>query len=319
MRIRMLALLMSTMLLPSAAWAVGGSKPAPAKASSGKGAAPAASGKAGGKAGGKAAEPEETDFPLEPEEPAVVKEFTRGEIQAICKRYTGQLIAYYGDVYKVEGCSRRPIVNNKTVYQLQRDGQKVLDVSGDVIAALPEGDALDFAQSKWQARTCKQLEGQYVTFSNVDVYFVEHCRKRIFPDWETYIRHREKRGDKKGEILALSWVEFDQLRAGQDVPSVIDDMFKKLLTGEAGVDVIPVDEACEGIEGKIVSYYARLYKVEHCRKREILDTELYVKKTGIGNIKLIELRSEQWLSLPNGKPIDEKPAKPVKPDTTAKR
>jgi hypothetical protein len=181
-----------------------------------------------------------------------------------------------------------------------------LDVSGDVVAALEEGDALDFAETKAQARTCKQLEGQYVTFSNVDVYFVERCHRRMFPDWETYIRHREKRGDKKGEILALSWIEFDQLTPGATLPSVVDDMFKKLLSGEAGVDVIPVDEACAGIDGKVVSYYQHLYRIERCRKREIVDPELFMKKLGLsGSVKVSEINSEQWLSLPDGAPIED--------------
>jgi hypothetical protein len=261
----------------------------------------------------------EEDFPVMPEEPAVVKEFTRGEIQAICKKYEGHLIAYYGDVYKVEKCLRRPIINNKTVYGMQRSGQKVLDVSGDVVAALEEGDALDFAETKAQARTCKQLEGKYVTFSNVDVYFVERCTRRMFPDWETYIRHREKRGDKKGEILSLSWIEFDQLKSGDDIPSVVDDMFKRLLTGEAGVEVIPIDEACQGVDGKVVSYYQRLYKIERCRKREILDPELYLKRLGLGkSVKITELNSEQWLSLPDGKPIEDQTKKAAEAEAKKK-
>lgn len=274
-----------------------------------------AEGKKPGQPGAKGKDAvEESDFPVMEEEPAVVKEFTRGEIQTICKKYQGHLIAYYNDVYKVENCARRPIINNKTVYQMQREGHKVLDVSGDVIAALPEGDALDFAETKAQARGCNKLEKQYVTFSNVDVYFVENCKRRIFPDWETYIRHREKRSDKKGEILALSWIEFDQLGAGEPIPSVVDDMFKKLLTGEAGVEIIPVDEACEGVNGRVVSYYQRLYRVEGCRKREIVDPELYMKKLGLGaSVKITELRSEQWLSLPDGQPIEEKAKKAEAP------
>lgn len=262
----------------------------------------------------------EEDFPQTPEEPAVVKEFTRGEIQAICRKYEGQLIAYYGDVYKVEKCRRRPIMNNKTVYGMQREGKKVWDVSGDVVAALDEGDALDFAETKAQARTCAQLEKKYVTFSNVDVYFVERCTRRMFPDWETYIRHREKRGDKKGEILALSWIEFDQLKPGDDVPSVVDDMFKKLLTGEAGIEVIPVDEACQGVNDKVVSYYQRLYKVERCRKREIMDPELYVKRLGLNaSVKIIELNSEQWLSLPDGQPIEDNTKKAAEAEAKRKK
>ena len=189
------------------------------------------------------------------------------------------------------------------------------DVDSDVIAALPEGEPLDEAISLKNARGCNKLDGTYVTYSNVDVYFVEHCKKRIFPDWMTYIKHRERRHDKKGEILSLSWMEFERLPPGPPIRSIVDDMFAKMLSGEAGVEVIPVDEACAGLEGKISSYYSYLYRVEKCRKREITSPELFLKKAGVNKIAIYEMSSEQWLSLPNGPPIvtksDVAPQTPV--------
>lgn len=251
----------------------------------------------------------EDEEPRPEEEPAVRKQFTRAEVKRICNKYQGQLIAFYGEVFKVEDCERRPIMSNKTVYELQRSGKKIVDVDGDTVAALPEGEPLDLAMTIASARGCRQLEGRYVTFSSVDVYYVEKCKKRIFPDWETYVKHREKRGDKKGEVLSLSWVEFAELDSGEPIGSVIDDIFAKLLTGDAGVDIIPADEACEGVDGRVVSYYSRLYRVERCRKREIVEPEVYLKKAGPAKLKIKELTSQQWLSLPDGQPIDEKPTK----------
>jgi hypothetical protein len=244
------------------------------------------------------------------------KVFTRAERQAICRRYEGKLIAFYSEVYKVVSCVRRPIYSNKTIYSFMRSGQQVLDVDGDVIAAIHEGEPLDQSISLETARGCKKLEGKYVTFSSVDVYFVEKCQKRLFPDWTTYTTHRQKHGDIKGEILSLSLVEFDMLPDGKPIPSVVDEMFAKLLKGEAQVDVIPVDEACAGVNGKVVSYYSRLYKIEACRKREITNPDLFFKKLGGPTMKITELRSEQWLSLPEGKDIDNakaegRPQKPV--------
>jgi len=271
------------------------------------------------KKGAKA--PEEDDFPPVVDEPGVRKQFSRAEVQRICQKYEGQLIAYYGDVYKVEHCRRRPVMDNKTVYTLQRDGHKVLDVDGDAVAALAEGEAVDEATSVLNARSCKQLEGHYVTFSNVDVYFIEHCHKRLFPDWTTYVKHRERREDKKGEILSLSWLEFDQMPEGRPLPSVIDDIFAKMLTGEAGIEIIPIDEACAGLDGQLASYYAHLYRIERCRRREIDEPEIFLKKIGgSNNVKIVELRSEQWLSLPEGRPISEKTTRsPEKPGEILKK
>ena len=65
-----------------------------------------------------------------------------------------------------------------------------------------------------------------------------------------------------------------------------------------------MDEACHGVDGRVVSYYSRLYRIERCRKREITDTEEFLRRLGnIERKEILELRSEQWLSLPDGAPI----------------
>ena len=97
----------------------------------------------------------------------------------------------------------------------------------------------------------------------------------------------------------------DSLEVGEPMRSVVDDMFAKLLTGSAGVEIIPVDEACEGVNNMVVSYYSRLYRIERCRKREIISPELFMKKAGRNLAKLKEMSSEQWLSLPDGEPMPE--------------
>jgi hypothetical protein len=263
---------------------------------------------------------DDNEFPAPVDEPAVHKTYSKSEIQRICAEVEGQLIAYYDDIYRVEGCRRRPLRDNKKVYSLQREGKQVRDVSGDVVAALPQGEPLDEAMTIKNARSCRQLEGQYVTFSNVDVYFVEHCEKRLLPDWMTYIKHRDQRHDKnnKGEILSLSMIEFERLPSGKPIPSIVDNMFAKLLSGEAGVEVIPVDEACARLEGRVASYYSYVYRIEKCRKREIAQPEIYLKKVGIDKIKIIEMTSEQWLSLPSGAPIVSKQALDSKESTEFK-
>lgn len=259
-------------------------------------------------ANGKKAPEPELEFPRPSETTYPAKAYTQAEIKQVCAKYDGQTIAYYSDFWKVVNCVRRPIIDAKTIYEHLRGGKQVIDVTEDVIATLPEGEPLDWAISKEAARGCKQLEGQYVTYSAVDVYFVERCKKRLFTDWATYLKHREKRGDSKGEILSLSWLEFEELPSGEPVPSIIDDIFAKLLKGDIQVDVIPIDEACEGVDGKIASYYSRLYRIEQCHKREIMAPDAFIKSFGMGPVQVVELRSEQWLSLPDGKPIAAAPA-----------
>lgn len=263
---------------------------------------------AGQPAGTPAPASDDSDVLVVPDEVVVQRVFSKTEIARICRKYDGQLIAYYGDVFLVKGCERRPLINNKTVFEFLRKGRQIADVDGDVIVAIPEGEPLD--QATGSGRTCRELEGDYVSYSSGDVYFVEKCKLRVFPDWTTYIEHRQKRGNKQGIIQALSWVEFDNFEVGQPIDSVVDDMFAKLLTGSAGVEIIPVDEACAGVNNQVVSYYSRLYRIERCRKREILAPELFMKKAGRHLAKLKELSSEQWLSLPDGEPMPEPKGQP---------
>ncbi len=249
---------------------------------------------------------DKTDILRAPEQASVRKVFTRQEIQRFCAQHKDRLIAYYGEVYQVEKCTRRVIQNSKTLARMIAKGAKVSDVDGDVIAAIPEGEPLDNDLIRQSIRTCKVLNGQYVSYSSVDVYFVEGCKRRLLPDWTTYINHRDVRDDERGEIMSLSWEEFVALQEGTHIPSVVDDMFARLLQGDAGVDIIPADEACEGINDKVVTYYDKMYRIEKCRKREILNPgdvlQGFVEKT----TKFHELTSQQWLSLPSGAPIGKK-------------
>lgn len=254
-----------------------------------------------------------SDILKAPEQAGVRKVFTKSEIGRYCAKHAGQLIAYYGDVYQVQKCARRRIENSKTLARMIAKGAKVHDVDGDVVAAIPEGEPLDNDLIRESLRTCKELDKNYVSYSSVDVYYVEKCKRRLMPDWTTYIKHRDERGDERGEIIALSWEEFTGLAEGLPVPSVVDDMFARLLAGEADIDVIPVDEACAGVNGKVVTYYDKMYQIEKCRRREILDPGTILQPLSMLKTKFVELSSQQWLSLPEGAPVGKKKENGPKP------
>ncbi len=242
--------------------------------------------------------------------PIEIKTFSPKETKSLCYQYEGKLVAYYSDVYKIQDCKRRLIVDSKTVYELVSKGQKVVDVDRDLIVALPEGEPLDIAPFNTNAaQLCRRLEGRYVTYSYVDVYYIEGCKRRLFPDWTTYTTHRTKKGgDPKGTFEALPVEEFSAIPEGEPIPSVVDEMFAKLLSGEAGIDVIPIDEACKGVNNQVVSFHSRLYKIEKCYKREIFGFETIFKVTDYESKKIEELTAEKWLSLPNGVPLPLKSA-----------
>ena len=246
---------------------------------------------------------EEPPVPAEVPKTVERKTFTMSEKKSICKRYNNGYIAYYGEVFKVEECYRRPIVNSKTVYKVLSQGVKPKNVEGDVVAALPLGAPLDYAESDKDARSCADLENQYVTFSSVDVYFIKDCKKRKLPDWTTYLDHRTKRGEKYGAIISLSWLEFSRLDDGEPIESITDIEFRKFLQAEAAsVDVLPIDEACPPVNGKYVSYYSNLYYIDRCRK-SLVDPDFFFRQPENADREITEMTSEQWISIPDGPPI----------------
>ena len=240
--------------------------------------------------------------PKQPDAPPA-KRFTAAETQKVCAKYRANLLSVYGEIYKLKNCTRHQIHDQEEIFKFAKQGIITIEVDSKDVAALPIGDHWEIVNAK--NRPCSFFNKKYITFSYTDIYFVENCVRKLIPDYETLLEHRKSQGIKSSEVLALNAREFYQIRQGRDVTSVIDREFSKLLEGSAGVDIVPIDEACKGVEGKIVTFYSRMYKIEKCRKREI-NAEQFTMQRKQNDSKWIELRPEQWVSMPDGKPFDDK-------------
>ena len=173
--------------------------------------------------------------------------------------------------------------------------EKVYSVSGEVVNAIPRATALDVVRAK--QRGCKALEGKYITLDNDEIFLVEKCKKRLFPDWASFDDHRYKKDIRQVSITEVTWEELQALKTGKAFSSVLEQ--GDLLIDYSKVDTIPLDEACSGLEGRYVSYYSRVYKVYKCHKRPV-DPVQFSRKV---RKSPKELSSEQWLSLPLGLPL----------------
>lgn len=239
------------------------------------------------------------DEPIEP------KEFSARDKKLECRKYNNKYISYAGNVYLVENCKTREIQTSDMIFELNRKQTKFIEVDAQTVATLDSGEPVTgIRPMSTKKRSCKELTSKYVTYSYSDVFYVEGCKRLPFPDWETYIEHRKKHGHTRSEIDALTYEEFQSLPPGKEVPSILQSEFAKLLVGKKGIEVIPVDEACRGVNGQYASFHSKFYKVEKCHKREI-DPELFSMHQGLASrkLKVVELTAEQWLSLPDGKPI----------------
>lgn len=219
-----------------------------------------------------------------------------------CKKYNNKMIAYYGLIYSVDKCKKRLIEDDNLLFQITKKKIPIYPVEAEVIASLLEGE-IKHSLSNKPPRTCRQLNSSYITFSDVDVYWVQSCAKRRFPNWDSFVEHRSKTPQRrKLSIASLRWKEFIAIKDGKEMPSAVDNSPTKSIAYEEEVDVIPLGEACKGVNGKIVSYYSKLYKIDNCRKR-YLDPQRYLAENRNKRHRFIELSSEQWISLPDGRPV----------------
>jgi len=213
-----------------------------------------------------------------------------------CAKYEGKYISYYETIYKVEKCKRRELLTDEGT-EAKIKGLNIVSVDNDTIAVIPEGEPMNAPANK-KALSCAQLNGQYLISRGDELYFVEKCAKRLFPDLDTYSEHAQKRGKREKDILELDEVAIARIADGPPILSSLDVEYKKLLDADTGIDVIPLKEACKGLNGKFVAYYSKIYKIENCRK-EPVDPLLFGKR--FPSLAPVELSSEQWISIPTGK------------------
>ncbi|MEZ4741357.1 MAG: hypothetical protein R3B45_02745 [Bdellovibrionota bacterium] len=230
------------------------------------------------------------------------KVFSSQKKKEICRKYEGNYISYYGTIYFVKNC-KRSILSSREVYYLTRKKGHIIEVDQDALIGMVEGKPFYALSKPIPPRGCKELDRKYVTYKFGDLYYVEGCKKHMFLDWGSFETHRVSISAKNANVLSLTWAEFSSLPVGKPMPSIILKEYVDLNAKARDVDIIPIDEACSGLNGHFVSYYSKIYKIERCHKR-LADASLLSKHAlSRSKTKLKELTSEQWISLPDGPPV----------------
>ena len=157
--------------------------------------------------------------------PPPLKSFSASESKAECKKYEGKIISYYSKLYMIENCLRREILDHDTVRKVHSK-YKILTVSGETIIKLKEGEPKRNLLSGFR-RKCQSLENKYVISGSSDIFYIESCKRRGFPDWETYIDHRKKKKKKNESVIDLNQTEFESLALGEPYPTILDEAFRK--------------------------------------------------------------------------------------------
>ncbi|MGE0174818.1 MAG: hypothetical protein AB7T49_18640 [Oligoflexales bacterium] len=234
------------------------------------------------------------------------KTYTAAERLAECRKYEGKLLGYYEFIYKIENCKRREIRDQDYLNGILKGNQKVINVENDTIGKLRVGKPIESPPKK-AAFSCNRVNNSYVISQTNDIFYVENCKKRAFPDYDTYETHKH---DKKSSqvLVELSPAELKSLTDGTPFPSVLNKPAES--ASEEILEIIPLHEACRGIDGRYASYFSKLYKIEKCHKREIANPEGFLFENRAKKIDVVELNSDQWLSLPEGKTIDDTKKEP---------
>ena len=217
-----------------------------------------------------------------------------------CKKYNNRYLSYYSKVYQVKKCKLHQISTSLS-FKLSSVAGKIYRVDSDVIAVLEKGNEIR-SFNRIKHRTCSSLNGKYITFKDVDVYYVDRCKRRKLENWQVYLDHSTKKNSRYKPILSLTEKEFFDIEIGKNIDENEDKKNKAAQRissklDDSNIDVIPLKEACRGLNGKYVSFYSLIYKIENCRKRLVTSNQL-LKMNQSGNIRVKELTSEQWLSIP---------------------
>ena len=230
-------------------------------------------------------------------QPPASKSYTAEEIRKECAKYNNQFIGFYSKVFKVENCKRREVSDEYLDSKSGRRAQ-VKAVENDTLIKIPPGEPLDV---KSMRQSCKSLENRYFISPSDEMFVMESCQLRAFADYETFEDHARKRRRSKSNVLELTGEDLTFYQQGAPIETILDAVFSQETVVETEVDVIPLSEACRGLNGTFVSYYSKVYKIENCRKRELENPTNH--RQMLSRAKIKELSSEQWISLPSGKAI----------------
>lgn len=219
-----------------------------------------------------------------------------------CRLYEGKLLAYYNDTFRVKNCRRLPVSYEELSHALKA-GEAVEKVSAEVIYAIPVGAK---KVSRLELPSCQELQKTYITPDHDTVYFVENCRKRLFDHWDTYTLHRHSQGVQKTRLIFLETEIVAAIKDGKPMPS------QELSSADAAQGQFPQvldrKEVCRRFEGKFISYFSLIYKVQKCLKRSVDAGDFsrlskQAQASGVVGVQLpevIEVSGDQWMSLPSG-------------------
>ncbi len=256
-------------------------------------------------------------------------------ISEMCEQYEGKIISFAGSTSLVEKCRQRVIEDSQVLNDLAIEKKvPVVDVTAKVVRTIPFGapfEEKDVRKGSYdKAKVCKKMDGRYVTTDGDSFYFVEKCARRLFLSFEDFVSHN---ADNR-PVLASTPEEIKALAAGPDMRvkknedsnilyKVDGDIYWSRLFPEGKVDRTGEDSLkkyqrmdeersglskraalCSRYEGKLVSFYSRLFLIEKCLRRPLLNVSLDTQTALLDGFGPQDISAEQYRAIPEGEGLD---------------
>lgn len=246
-----------------------------------------------------------------------------------CSRLEGRVLTYYDTSTFVKNCVQHPIEDanllNEMVYKKRIP---VVEVPAHVYRLIPFGKAWSRGSSGLTgSKVCRELNGQYVTSTGSDYFFIQGCKKRPFASYSELQAHNSK----NLPVRLVSPEELEQLDEGKTIEGSYDrevealyrivgdssmrpkvDGRNKFIGSAEELEAIPEQtrtdkkSLCRQFNKKIISFYSQLYYISDCKKRPLNAIPVMVqKKLTESGTQVIDLNSDQIEVIPLGKEMNE--------------
>ena len=246
-----------------------------------------------------------------------------------CRRLEGRVLTYYDTSTFVKNCVQHPIEDpnllNEMVYKKRIP---VVEVPAHVYRLIPFGNAWSGDSSGLSgSKVCRDLNGQYVTSTGSDYFFIQNCKKRPFASYSELQAHNSK----NSPVRLVSPEELERLDEGQKLDGSynreVEALYRivgdsslrpkvngrnKFIGSAEELEAIPNQtradkkSLCRKFNKKIISFYSQLYYIIDCKKRPLNTLPVTVqKKLSESGTQITDLNSDQVDAIPLGKEIGD--------------
>ena len=252
-------------------------------------------------------------------------------VAELCSLYEGKVISFAGVIALVENCKQRVVESSQDFNMLLAEKKlSVVDVESEVVRKIPFGRPFEskpkVVNAEARQKLCEKTNGRYVTSDGESFFYVEKCVRKPFRSFVEFAQHNAE----GRPVMALDEHELGALPEGStivvpaskesDVLYKVDgDVYWSRLFPPGKVDRLSEDslkkiekidaersrinkrsEICARYEGKIVSFYSRIYLVEKCLRRPLQDVTLDIQAALTDKFSPQDISAEQYRALPEG-------------------